>query len=85
MSDTFDRVIENRQLAKLKLRVKLLGDFSFMLPKESKRFIYLATPKIKESDVNADWAGKITAIRKDVNSRLDIQKKVLAKQMTLIV
>ena len=48
MSNTFDRVIENRQLAKLKLRVQVLSDFVFLLPKESKKFIYLATPKMKE-------------------------------------
>ena len=85
MSNTFDRVIENRQLAKLKLRVQVLSDFVFLLPKESKKFIYLGTPKTKETDVSANWEGKITAIRNDVIAKFDNQKKVLAKQMTLIV
>ena len=64
MGDTFDRVIENQQLAKLKLKVKVLSDFIFYLPKEDKKFIFLATPRNKETDMNSDWQGKITEIRK---------------------
>ena len=52
MGDTFDRVIENQQLAKLKLKVKVLSDFIFYLPKEDKKFIFLATPRNKETDMN---------------------------------
>ena len=45
MSDTHDMVTENRQLSKLKLKVKVLSDFKFLLVNESKEFIYLAVPK----------------------------------------
>ena len=55
MGDTFDRVIENQQLAKLKLKVKVLSDFIFYLKKEDKKFLFLATPKSKETDTTSDW------------------------------
>ena len=45
MSDSYDMVTENRQLSKLKLKVKVLSDFKFLLVNESKEFIYLAVPK----------------------------------------
>ena len=57
----------------------------FLLPKESKKFIYFATPKTKESDVNAEWEGKITEIRRNLVEKFANQKKVLANQMTQIV
>ena len=45
MSDSYDMVSENRLLSKLKFKVKVLSDFKFLLPNESKEFIYLAVPK----------------------------------------
>ena len=51
MGDTFDRVIENTALAKLKLKVKVLSDFIFLLPDDSEKFLFLATPRTKESEV----------------------------------
>ena len=50
MGDTFDKVIENKQLATLKLKVKVVSDFIFLLPNEGEKFIFLATPRIKEGD-----------------------------------
>ena len=55
MSDTFDRVIENRQLAKLKLKARVLSDFIFFLPKEDDKFLFLATPRMNETETNSDW------------------------------
>ena len=55
MGDTFDRVIENQQLAKLKLKVRVLSDFIFYLKKEDDKFLFLVTPKNKESDITSDW------------------------------
>ena len=55
MGDTFDRVIENQQLAKLKLKARVLSDFIFFLPKEDDKFLFLATPRINETDINSDW------------------------------
>ena len=64
MGDTFDRVIENTALAKLKLKVKVLSDFIFLLPDDSEKFLFLATPRTKESEVSTNWEGKITEIRR---------------------
>ena len=55
MSNTFDRVMENQQLASLKLKVKVLNDFIFYLPKGDKKFLFLATRRNKEADKNSDW------------------------------
>ena len=65
--------------------MQVLSDFMFLLPKESKKFIYFATPKTKESDVNANWEGKISEIRKDIIARFANQKEVLARKVTQIV
>ena len=64
MGDTFDRVIETKELAKLKLKVKVLSDFIFLLPDDSEKFLFLATPRRKESEVSTSWEGKITEIRR---------------------
>ena len=55
MGDTFDRVIENQVLANLKLKVKVLSDFIFLLPEDSEKFLFLATPRTKESEVSTNW------------------------------
>ena len=57
----------------------MLSDYVFLLPKETKKFIYLATPKTKESDVSANWEGKITEISKNFISKFASQKRDLAK------
>jgi len=75
MSDTFDRVIENQAHAKLNSQVKVLSDYVFLLPKEAEKFIYLAIPKETDGDINVQWEGKITEIRKLMKSDT---KKVIA-------
>ena len=64
MSDTFDKVTENRQLAALKLKVKVLSDFKFLIPSKAHKFIYLAVPKMTESAFGNNWDGKISEIKR---------------------
>ena len=82
MGDTFDRVIENKLLAKLKLKVKVVNDFIFLLQDSGERFIFLATPKIKDGEQSTTWEGKITEIRRAVMGNFATQKEVLSKKMT---
>ena len=81
MGNTFDRVIENQQLAKLKLKVKVLSDFIFFLRSDDKKYLYLATPKSNITDIDTNWEGKITAIRNAVVETSESQKEVLSKKL----
>jgi len=80
MGDTFDRVIENTALAKLKLKVKVLSDFIFLLPDDSEKFLFLATPETKESEVSTTWEGKITEIRRAFLANFANQRDVMVKK-----
>ena len=85
MGDTFDQVIENKALAKLKLKVKILSDFIFLLPEDSEKFLYLATPRMKESEMSTSWEGKITEIRRAFLGNFVNQRDVMAKKTKEIV
>ena len=66
MSDTYDRVMEMQEIAKMKLKVSILDDLSHLVEVEEKlkRYLFAATQQ-NSDDVEAnEWVGKIAAIKR---------------------
>ena len=68
MGDTFDRVQENAQVYKLKLKFDFIKDYSFLIPKAKNppKFMFIAKPKSLEETTEDLWNGKVHAIRKTI-------------------
>ena len=66
MSDSFENVFENRHVAILKLKAKVMSDFVFVIKDKSDayKFLFFAMQTIKEVSDDETWEGKIKAIRK---------------------
>ena len=65
--------------------MKILSDFIFLLPEDSEKFLYLATPRMKESEISTSWEGKITEIRRAFLGNFANQRDVIAKKTKEIV
>ena len=83
MGDTFDNVFENKKQAILKLKVQVMADFSFFIKtdKDANKFLFVATQKVQEDADDEEWGGKITAIRRMIESHLKEQKEMVEKKI----
>ena len=70
MGDTFERVIENRDLNSMKTKLELLGDLSANIRKidnlvglkaanKNDRFLFVVTPDDDDQDALGTWEGSI--------------------------
>ena len=69
MGNTFDKVIEKKQVSSLKEKINILNDYrnvNQMLGLErSFQYIFIIKPALKADD-GAEWEGKISAIKTSV-------------------
>ena len=93
MGDTFERVIENRDLNSTKTKLELLGDLSANIRKidnlmghrgvdKNDRFLFVVTPNDDEQDELGTWEGSIRQMSKIMESRISKLEVSLAKQIT---
>ena len=93
MGDTFERVIENRELNSTKTRLELLGDLSANIrnidkyrghkkQNQNKRFLFLVTPDDDERDENASWEGSIRQMSKITAKRISKLENNLVKHIS---
>ena len=88
MGDTFERVIENRQLNSIKTKLGLMGELSSNLKSggeksQRKHFLFVVTPDEVEEDDMASWEGTIKQMtrvhdRSMQNLKTELDKHVCA-------
>ena len=62
ISNTFEKVIENRELHAIQTKLELMGEFSSNIRDDKddrKRFLYVVTPEENDLDEVGDWEGII--------------------------
>ena len=93
MGDTFERVIENRDLNSTKTKLELLGDLSANIRKIDKllglkradkndRFLFVVTPDDDDQDELGTWEGSIRQMSKITDKRISKLEVSLVKQIT---
>ena len=93
MGDTFERVIENRDLNSTKTKLELLGDLSANIRKidnlmghrgvdKNDRFLFVVTPNDDEQDELGTWEGSIRQMRKTTDKRISKLEASLVKQIS---
>ena len=68
MSNTFDRVMEQKQQSAMRERIAILADFRLVLryiltSSDKFPYIYVINPHIQQ-DVEPEWDGKLSQMRK---------------------
>ena len=62
MSNTFEKVMENRELHAIQTKLELMGELSSNIHEDTddkKRFLYVVTPEENDLDEVGDWEGII--------------------------
>ena len=81
MGDTFERVVENRELNSIQMKLELLGDLSDNIRKIDKllgrkdvdkndRFLFVVTPDDDEQGELGSWEGSIMQMSKITEKRI---------------
>ena len=79
MGNTFDRVMENKNMHSMKTRLNILSDYRNIIGicKAKKHrvnnYIFVITPKLDDQDnhESTDWEGGFNSLRKGIERRID--------------
>lgn len=91
MGDTFERVIENREVNSIKTKLDLMSDLAGVLKSKNKSedekdvFLYVVTPDDEDLDNSDDWEGVVNKISRDTDKHMSGLKISLNKQIEKLI
>lgn len=91
MGDTFERVIENREVNSIKTKLDLMSDLAGVLKSKNKSevekdvFLYVVTPDDEDLDNSDDWEGVVNKISRDTEKHMSGLKTTLNKQIEKLI
>ena len=88
MSDTFDKVTQNRDIHARQTKLELMGDYAshFTDTEDKNHFLFVVTVEEEEQEdtIDTEWEGSINKMRKFTKQRFTFFEEKLDKHMAKI-
>ena len=85
MGDTFENIIENKELNSVKTKIEVMGELASNIHTsgkvDDKRFLFVITPDEDEHDSLETWEGSIKQMTKFHQRQIDQVENNLSKQI----
>ena len=85
MGDTFERIIENKDLNSIKTKLELVSELAHNIHSDSdvdhQRFIFVITTDENDSDELGSWEGSIKQMNRLVDKRISSLQESMLKEI----
>ena len=85
MGDTFERIIENKELNAIKTKLELVSELAHNIHSDSsvdlQRFIFVVTTDENDSDELGTWEGSIKQMNRLVDKRISSLQESMLKEI----
>ena len=89
MGDTFERIIENKELNAIKTKLELVSELAHNIHSDSgadhQSFIFVVTPDENDSDDFGTWEGSIKQMNRLVDKRISSLEEKVDRKFDVIV